>query len=194
MATFFNRTLLNNRESYWINIFKVIYLYCHLIILSLFFQTGKVQGNNNIDFIFFKGICILSWGVLICHRGFNCSPGSKFFLILTSLDVTMAANFSISSDSESEPSEEVEEGENNQSSTDQGQHVLPRHALTLPELKITGRKPEGNIGKAQYEEWRLRSGKLAILKCLIMVIRAEFPQSAPEVQSLLHFITAFMVI
>lgn len=52
----------------------------------------------------------------------------------------MAANFSISSDSESEPSEDVEEGENNQSSTDQEQHVLKRHTLTLPELKITGRK------------------------------------------------------
>lgn len=52
----------------------------------------------------------------------------------------MAANFSISSDSESEPSEDVEEGENNQASTDQEQHVLKRHTLTLPELKITGRK------------------------------------------------------
>lgn len=157
-----------------------------------------MQGNNNIDFFFFLKAYASCPGesssVTYSIWGFNCSPGSKFFLILTSLDVTMAANFSISSDSESEPSEEVEEGENNQSSTDQEQHVLPRHTLTLPELKSTGRKPEGNIGKAQCEEWRLRSGKLTILKCLIMVIRAEFPQSAPEVQSLLHFVTAFMVI
>lgn len=74
----------------------------------------------------------------------------------------MAANFTISSDSESEPSEEVEEGENNQSSTDQEQQVLQRHTLTLPELKMTGRKPERNVGKAEYKESGLRPGKLAI--------------------------------
>nr|XP_046237128.1 BCL2 associated agonist of cell death b [Scatophagus argus] len=50
----------------------------------------------------------------------------------------MAANFTISSDSESEPSEEVEEGENSQSSMGHEQQVLQRHALTLPELRMAG--------------------------------------------------------
>lgn len=53
----------------------------------------------------------------------------------------MAANFTISSDSDSEPSEEVEEGENSQSSTEQEQQILQRHALTLPELRTAGRQP-----------------------------------------------------
>lgn len=48
----------------------------------------------------------------------------------------MAANFTISSDSESDPSEEVEEGE---SSTEQEQQLRPRHALTLPELRMAGK-------------------------------------------------------
>ncbi|XP_071333882.1 BCL2 associated agonist of cell death b [Trachinotus anak] len=52
----------------------------------------------------------------------------------------MAANFTIS-DSESEPSEEVDEGEMSQSSTGQEQEVLQRHTLTLPDLRVsvTGR-------------------------------------------------------
>ncbi|XP_075943047.1 BCL2 associated agonist of cell death b [Anarhichas minor] len=52
----------------------------------------------------------------------------------------MAAHFTIS-DSESEPSEEVEEGENNQLSSVQEQQLLQRHSLTLPELRLpaTGR-------------------------------------------------------
>lgn len=59
----------------------------------------------------------------------------------------MAANFSISSDSESEPSEEVEEGENCQSSMEPEQQVLQRHTLTLPELRVAGRKPLRIVGK-----------------------------------------------
>ncbi|XP_036967855.1 BCL2 associated agonist of cell death b [Acanthopagrus latus] len=51
----------------------------------------------------------------------------------------MAANFSISSDSDSEPSEEVEEGEHSQSPAEEGQQVSQRHALTLPELRMAGR-------------------------------------------------------
>ncbi|XP_075890249.1 BCL2 associated agonist of cell death b [Nelusetta ayraudi] len=50
----------------------------------------------------------------------------------------MAAKFTLSSDSDSDPSEEVEEGENSQSSTEQEQQVFPRHALTLPELRMAG--------------------------------------------------------
>ncbi|XP_042368517.1 BCL2 associated agonist of cell death b [Plectropomus leopardus] len=52
----------------------------------------------------------------------------------------MAAHFTIS-DSESEPSEEVEEGENNQPSTAPEQQLPQRHSLTLPELRmaVTGR-------------------------------------------------------
>ncbi|XP_051284912.1 BCL2 associated agonist of cell death b [Dicentrarchus labrax] len=50
----------------------------------------------------------------------------------------MATNFTISSDSESEPSEEVEEGENNQSSTAEEQRAPQRHTLTLPELRMAG--------------------------------------------------------
>ncbi|XP_054457566.1 BCL2 associated agonist of cell death b [Anoplopoma fimbria] len=54
-------------------------------------------------------------------------------------DVTMAAHFTIS-DSESDPSEELEEGEgqNNQSSSVQEQQLLQRHSLTLPELRLPG--------------------------------------------------------
>nr|XP_020465840.1 bcl2-associated agonist of cell death [Monopterus albus]XP_020465841.1 bcl2-associated agonist of cell death [Monopterus albus]XP_020465842.1 bcl2-associated agonist of cell death [Monopterus albus]XP_020465844.1 bcl2-associated agonist of cell death [Monopterus albus]XP_020465845.1 bcl2-associated agonist of cell death [Monopterus albus]XP_020465846.1 bcl2-associated agonist of cell death [Monopterus albus] len=47
----------------------------------------------------------------------------------------MAANFTIS-DSESESSEEVEEGKHSQSSTSQEQQVPPCHSLTLPELRM----------------------------------------------------------
>lgn len=50
-------------------------------------------------------------------------------------DVTMDAHFTISSDSDSEPSEEVEEGKNNQSANGQEQNVPRRHILTLPELR-----------------------------------------------------------
>ncbi|GAA6228218.1 bcl2-associated agonist of cell death [Lates japonicus] len=49
----------------------------------------------------------------------------------------MAANFTIS-DSESEASEEVEEGEMNQSSTEQEQQILQHNTLTLPELRLSG--------------------------------------------------------
>jgi len=51
----------------------------------------------------------------------------------------MAAHFTIS-DSESETSEEVEEGENNQFSTVEEGQLLQRHSLTLPQLPLTGRK------------------------------------------------------
>uniref|UniRef100_A0A3Q3WTY4 Uncharacterized protein n=1 Tax=Mola mola TaxID=94237 RepID=A0A3Q3WTY4_MOLML len=51
----------------------------------------------------------------------------------------MATNFTISSDSESELSEEIEEGENSQLQTEQEQQVFQRHTLTLPELRMAGR-------------------------------------------------------
>lgn len=51
-------------------------------------------------------------------------------------DVTMAAKFTIS-DSESEPSDEVEEGDSSQSSTGQAQQTTLGHTLTLPELRMT---------------------------------------------------------
>lgn len=47
----------------------------------------------------------------------------------------MEAHFTIS-DSESEPSEEVEEGENNKSSIAEEQKVVHRHTLNLPELRM----------------------------------------------------------
>lgn len=52
----------------------------------------------------------------------------------------MAAHFTIS-DSDSEPSEEIEEGENKQQSTEREQQLAQRHSLTLPELRVaaTGR-------------------------------------------------------
>ena len=62
---------------------------------------------------------------------------------LTSLDVTMAAHFNIS-DSESDSSEGVEEGEHFQPSPVQGQQ-LPRHSLTFPELRLTGKKTKGIV-------------------------------------------------
>lgn len=61
----------------------------------------------------------------------------------------MAANFSISSDSESDPSEEVEEGDNLQSrNTQDRQNLGPqRHTLTLPELRMSGRNPQRSVGE-----------------------------------------------
>ncbi|XP_076581191.1 BCL2 associated agonist of cell death b [Chaetodon auriga] len=55
----------------------------------------------------------------------------------------MAANFTISSDGESE-SEEVEEGKSNQSSTGEEQQLLQRHTLTLPDLR-TGMAATGRM-------------------------------------------------
>lgn len=52
----------------------------------------------------------------------------------------MAAKFSLSSDSDSEPSEEVEEGERGSLPIEQKRQALPRHTLTLPELRIPGKK------------------------------------------------------
>ncbi|XP_041841488.1 BCL2 associated agonist of cell death b [Melanotaenia boesemani] len=48
----------------------------------------------------------------------------------------MAANFTIS-DSDSEPSEEIEEGKK-QPPAGQAEHIRQRHTLTLPELRQTG--------------------------------------------------------
>lgn len=59
----------------------------------------------------------------------------------------MAANFTISSESDSEPSEEVEEGEHSQSPAEEGQQVSQRHALTLPELRMAGREPSHEKSK-----------------------------------------------
>ncbi|XP_056882364.1 BCL2 associated agonist of cell death b isoform X1 [Takifugu flavidus] len=59
-------------------------------------------------------------------------------LQLSVADVTMATKFSISSDSDSDPSEEVDEGERNSSLSEQERQVLQRHTLTLPELRLTG--------------------------------------------------------
>lgn len=56
----------------------------------------------------------------------------SFIELLTSPDVTMAANFTISS-SDSETSE-VGEPE-----TDQDQRVPQRHNLALPELRVAGK-------------------------------------------------------
>ncbi|XP_068164693.1 BCL2 associated agonist of cell death b isoform X2 [Antennarius striatus] len=52
----------------------------------------------------------------------------------------MATNFSISSDSESDPSEEVEERDSSQSPHPQDHQnpVRQRHMLTLPDLKMSG--------------------------------------------------------
>lgn len=62
----------------------------------------------------------------------------------------MAAKFTIA-DSDSEPSEEVEEGEHNQSSIGQGfKQVLQRHTLTLPELRMAGKKPQKITGTGEY--------------------------------------------
>ncbi|KAM9836756.1 BCL2 associated agonist of cell death b [Aulostomus maculatus] len=47
----------------------------------------------------------------------------------------MAANFTIS-DSESEPSEEVEEGDSNRSSTEHEQQLTQGHTLNIPELRM----------------------------------------------------------
>ncbi|XP_040886671.1 BCL2 associated agonist of cell death b [Toxotes jaculatrix] len=75
----------------------------------------------------------------------------------------MAANFTIS-DSESEPSEEVEEGEMNQSSTGQEQRIPYRHTLTVPELRVpaTGRlrlNSESNASTASRDEELLARGE-----------------------------------
>ncbi len=74
-----------------------------------------------------------------------------FFLV--SPDATMAAKFTIS-DSESEASEEVEEGENNQSSSGPEQQVLQRNRLTAPELRM-GRQPQRIVGKGGLKKCRV---------------------------------------
>lgn len=66
-------------------------------------------------------------------------------------DVTMAANFTIS-DSESEPSEEVEEGENNQPSAGGEEQIRQRHNLTLPELRPAGRQTKRIMGSREYKK------------------------------------------
>lgn len=63
----------------------------------------------------------------------------------------MEAHFTIS-DSESEPSEEVEEGENNKSSIAEEQKVVHRHTLNLPELRMAGRKFQRIVGKGGIKE------------------------------------------
>lgn len=50
----------------------------------------------------------------------------------------MSTTFTISSDSESETSEEVEEGEKKQSSMGEEPRSPQRHSLTLPELRMAG--------------------------------------------------------
>lgn len=60
----------------------------------------------------------------------------------------MAAKFRIS-DSDSEASEEVEEKEHNQTSAQQEGKVLQRHTLTLPELRLPGRKPQRIMGAGE---------------------------------------------
>ena len=56
-------------------------------------------------------------------------------------DVTMATKFTISED-ESEPSEEVEESETDQSPGEPEQRALPqgRHTLTVPVPRTTGKE------------------------------------------------------
>lgn len=70
----------------------------------------------------------------VTSLGFPC-------FLFPSPDVTMAARFRLSSDSDSEPSEEVEEGgESGSFATERERQALPRHALTLSELRIPGEK------------------------------------------------------
>lgn len=57
----------------------------------------------------------------------------------------MAAHFTVSSDSESDPSEEVEEGEYSQSSTEQEQQLRQRQTLTLPDFRMAGKKSDTMI-------------------------------------------------
>ncbi|TDG99884.1 hypothetical protein EPR50_G00198690 [Perca flavescens] len=79
----------------------------------------------------------ISTNVSVCQYGYTRT--FRVHAIKIS-DVTMAAHFTIS-DSESETSEEVEEGKNKQPPTVQEQPLSQRHFLTLPELRIaaTGR-------------------------------------------------------
>ncbi len=82
----------------------------------------------------------LSYCAVILFK-FLLHPCVYILLILTFLDVTMAANFTISSDSDSEPSEEVEEGDNNQTVNGRQQQVPQRHSLAIPELRVPGKTP-----------------------------------------------------
>ncbi|XP_072231949.1 BCL2 associated agonist of cell death b isoform X1 [Leuresthes tenuis] len=77
-------------------------------------------------------------------------------------NVTMAANFTIS-DSDSEPSEEVEERENLES-VGQEEHVIQRHTLTLPDLRsaANGRirlNSESIVSTSSRDEELLASGE-----------------------------------
>uniref|UniRef100_G3Q8B3 BCL2 associated agonist of cell death b n=1 Tax=Gasterosteus aculeatus TaxID=69293 RepID=G3Q8B3_GASAC len=68
----------------------------------------------------------------------------------------MAAHFTIS-DSESEPSDGVEEREDGQLSSGQEQQRLQRHTLTLPELRLSGRKSQRIVEKEE-ELWLDETG------------------------------------
>lgn len=85
--------------------------------------------------------------ILLDLRWFRCIPEFKFALNFTPPEVPMATNFTISSDSESELSEEVEEEGNSQLLTNQEQEVFQRHTLTLPELRMSGRTAYCNVGR-----------------------------------------------
>lgn len=94
----------------------------------------------------------ISLSAAYSNLGFLLYPWFSFFLNVTSPDVTMAANFTISSDSDSEPPEEVEEGQNNQPSTGEEQQLPQRHTLTLPDLRMAGRKPQRIVGRGVLME------------------------------------------
>lgn len=72
----------------------------------------------------------------------------------------MSAHFTIS-DSESEASEEVEEGDNNQSLAVQEPQLPQRHSLTLPELRLAGRKAQRIVGKGGNEKHNRKLGNSA---------------------------------
>lgn len=84
----------------------------------------------------------------------------------------MAARFSLSSDSDSEPSEEVE-GESGSFATEKERQALSRHTLTLPELRLTGRK----------QNFQLRTRKLLCLfyfRPTQLDVQADQPHVTPE--------------
>ncbi|KAM4565069.1 BCL2 associated agonist of cell death b [Fundulus diaphanus] len=73
------------------------------------------------------------------------------------MDVTMAANFTIS-DSDSEPPEEVEEGGNDQPAEGKVEPLRQRHALTLPELRSAGGPTESILGQTCRGQLRPLNG------------------------------------
>lgn len=93
---------------------------------------------------------------------FHTNGKFKLIFLHGSPGATMAANFTIS-DSESEPSEDLEEENKTRESASEQmqQHISKDHTLTLPELRMPGKKPEKTMG-----HYRQKVGRRVRYSCI----------------------------